>query len=741
MINQYRDWLQKTENDGWKLTFQLLPPSEDTDHYWTVTFIMRNRSYPHIIIPSADIINDPTRSVRINNITIDEPMKILLSEVNLIANIDPLIAKILDESGLLYYILSSDELELLLGNLLVKLKKHDVDVLLPKSVLRNFVPREDTRLQIEFNGNSSLGMNDIINYDLSLMIGDQSIDISEIEKLADDRKTLVKLAGKWVNFDFKMIKIIKKKLDKMIKGLDNLDIIKMEMGDHSSLGIDGLNIVVKSDLEKLTQYNKHKVTYGKLPNFRGKLREYQRKGVEWMINLAHMGMGGCMADDMGLGKTIQTLASIQYLINKKYLSDTVLIVAPTSVLSNWVSECHKFTPKLKIFLHHGSDRIRDKKEFNKLLKKLNIVVTSYSLVRLDMNLFERRWGGIIVDEAQNIKNPGTQQTKIISSLDSSFKFALTGTPIENRLSDLWSIYNFMLPGYLDNYTRFKENYIKPIELEKDELKLELLRKLIFPFIIRRSKKDRTIIKDLPEKVENEIYISLNKEQLAIYTATTQNAMETLKEVDGMKRRGLILSTLSKLKQICNHLGTFINDEKYLSMSSTKLDNLIMRVESIIDAGDKAIIFTQYVSMGKIIQNELEKIIGYKPFFLQGATTRKNREKMIEKFNSDLLSNHIIIVSIKAGGTGLNLIAASHVFHYDRWWNPAVEDQATDRAYRIGQKKNVFVYKYITKGTIEEKIDRIISQKRELADQFISGIPTQFTEMNDEQLSELFSIVN
>ena len=477
--------------------------------------------------------------------------------------------------------------------------------------------------------------------------------------------------------------------------------------------------------------------------FIGTLREYQKDGLAWMTFLRRLGFGGVLADDMGLGKTIQAIAYFLILNEEKDISGgnklPSLIICPTSVIGNWQREIQKFSPSLKVNIYHGSSRL-NKKEFANKINEYHLVISSYSIARIEEELFQSlEWDTVILDEAQNIKNPLTKQAMSISKIKSKNRFSLTGTPVENRLSELWSIMNFVNPGFLSKWDKFKKNFAEPIELYDNKQKQELLKKIINPFILRRLKTDKKIINDLPNKTEIKEYCALTQEQASLYQAIVDDLLEKIKNND-KNRRALIMATLIKLKQICNHPSNYLKDSKNLQDRSGKIKRLRELIEIILENKEKCLIFTQYKEMGELLKIDLENYFDSPVCFLHGEQSRKKREEIIDFFQSeDENSPKIFILSLKAGGTGINLTKANHVIHFDRWWNPAVENQATDRAFRIGQKKNVFVYKFITTGTIEEKIDEMIERKLSLSESLLSKGEMAITEFDNNQLKELLSL--
>jgi len=456
--------------------------------------------------------------------------------------------------------------------------------------------------------------------------------------------------------------------------------------------------------------------------------------------LKQFGFGSCLADDMGLGKTVQVIALLLYdRLKKKESQSPALLICPMSIVGNWQKEIERFAPSLKVMIHHGADRSEGKVFFEEV-KKHDILITTYSLIHRDEeDLSSIDWEYIILDEAQNIKNRVTKQTQAIKKLKGKNKIALTGTPVENRLSELYSIMEFLNGSYLGNFTDFKKNYALPIEKYRDREKSEKLKTLVQPFVLRRLKTDKTIIKDLPDKMEMKVFCNLTTEQATLYEAVVKDMMEQISNSEGIKRKGLVLSTLMKLKQICNHPAQFVHEKNSVAGRSGKLSRLEEMLEEALAEGDKALIFTQFAEMGTMLRNRLQEYLGREVLFLHGGTSKKQRDIMIARFQEERKGPPLFILSLKAGGVGLNLTEANRVFHFDRWWNPAVENQATDRAFRIGQTKNVHVHKFVCTGTMEENIDKLIEEKKELAESIIGTGENWLTEMSTDQLKDLFAL--
>jgi len=597
-------------------------------------------------------------------------------------------------------------------------------------------PRRD-----QHTGRAFFGLNSIIDFDWEIAVGDELLSRKELEKLSRLKAPLVKVRGRWVEFK-------KDKIDAALKFLKSLEDDGMTLSQALRIGSGA------EDLEiPLTGFNgkgwlnnfitgSDRLRKIKTPGeFNGVLRPYQLRGFSWLSFLRDRGIGACLADDMGLGKTIQVISLLLYdkNRNKKVKDSPVLLVVPTSVVGNWQHELVRFAPSVKVMTHHGTSR-HSAKKFVKEAKKHEVVITTYALtVRDREDLCKVEWEGLILDEAQNIKNPYTKQAQAIRSINSGYRIALTGTPIENRLSELWSIMEFLNPGYMGSFKEFRRNFALPIERYQSQETSEKLRKMIKPFILRRLKTDKKIINDLPDKLEMKVYCNLTKEQTTLYKAVVDDMMEVIEESEGIQRRGLVLSALTKLKQICNHPALFLHDESSLENRSGKLDRLKDMLEEVFTSNERSLIFTQYTEMGGMLRNYLQQAFGYEPLFLHGGVTQKKRDKMITCFQEDKNAPPMFILSLKAGGFGLNLTRANHVFHFDRWWNPAVENQATDRVFRIGQKRNVQVHKFVCNGTLEEKIDAMIETKKGLSEKILSAGEAGLTELSNDKLREIFSL--
>jgi len=592
-------------------------------------------------------------------------------------------------------------------------------------------------------GTGGLSLDEIVKFDWEVALGGERLSFEELQALARLKVPLVKLRGQWVQVNAEEIEAALALWKKKGQGQATArEIVQMALGGSRISGqipIDGLRAT--GWISDLLAELGGKTPFEELPapaEFQGTLRPYQVRGYSWLAFLRKWGLGACLADDMGLGKTIQALA----LIQKDWhagVKRPVLLVCPTSVVNNWQKESARFTPDLPVMVHHGIARMRGE-DFRQEALKHAIVISSYALLHRDYEtLKDIPWSGIVLDEAQNIKNPETKQARAARGFRADYRLVLTGTPVENNVGDLWSIMEFLNPGFLGTQAAFKRGFFIPIQAARDPEAMERLKRLTGPFILRRLKTDKTVIADLPEKMEMKVFCPLTKEQASLYEAVVKETMKTLDETGGIQRKGAVLATLSKLKQVCNHPAQFLGDNSPLPGRSGKLARLAEMVEEMIAVGDRALVFSQFAEMGEILRRYLQETFGREVLFLHGAVPKAQRDRMVERFQKDETGPPIFILSLKAGGTGLNLTGASHVFHFDRWWNPAVENQATDRAFRIGQKKNVQVYKFLCAGTLEEKIDEMIERKKGIAEQVIGTGEGWLTELSTAELRDLFSL--
>ncbi|MFT4416306.1 DEAD/DEAH box helicase [Fredinandcohnia humi] len=594
---------------------------------------------------------------------------------------------------------------------------------------------------------SFVGLQSLINFDWRFSTNGVELSEDEFMSLVNQQRRLVQIRGKWIKLDPAFIKQVQTLVQRANKeGLHLRDVLEQELlaisekAEQEDLetarAFAGVQIELNRHLaQMITQLtNVKEIPTAVIPeSFKGELRPYQQQGVDWLLFLRRFGFGACLADDMGLGKTIQMIA--YFLTVKESGAKPALIICPTSVLGNWQKELEKFAPSLRVHLHYGGNRLKGA-DFKNGVDQADIVLTSYGLSHLDEEeIASYEWGTICLDEAQNIKNAQTKQSRAIRKLKGDHNIALTGTPMENRLTELWSIFDFINGGYLGSLGQFQKRFVSPIEKDHDSEKIAQVQRLIRPFLLRRTKTDEAVALNLPDKLEQKEYCPLTVEQASIYEQLVKDTLDQVEQLAGIQRKGLILKMLSQLKQVCDHPALYLKEEKPKDIEdrSSKIEKLLELVENIREQDESCLIFTQYIQMGEMIRETLQKKFKEHVLFLNGSVPKAQRDEMIERFQNR--EHSILILSLKAGGTGLNLTEANHVIHYDRWWNPAVENQATDRAYRIGQKRFVHVHKLISTGTLEEKIDEMLEKKQSLNDEIITS-ENWITELSTSELKNL-----
>jgi non-specific serine/threonine protein kinase len=602
---------------------------------------------------------------------------------------------------------------------------------------------------------STLGMDALLDFDVKLTLDGKNLSAKEVETLLGGTEGLVLIKGKWVEVDrAKLGAVLDQWRDVQEQaqagGVSFGEAMRMLAGAQLDGGnSDGTEDVrpewseviagewLSSRLEALRSPNLRSEIDSDA-GLRAKLRPYQKLGVQWLWTLRGLELGGCLADDMGLGKTVQVLGVLSMSRRNKERG-TDLLVVPASLVDNWRLEMERFAPELKLLIAHPS-RIPSP-ELKKLPKKEvdahDAVITTYGTVTRTEWMKSHPWRNVILDEAQAIKNPGAKQTKAVKALDSRWRVALTGTPVENRLGDLWSIFDFLNPGLLGSAKAF--NGLCKSMASGKQGGYAPLRRLVQSYILRRLKTDKRVIADLPDKTEVNAYCLLRKRQAALYKQSVDEMQRGIKELEGIERRGVVLAFLMRFKQICNHPSQWLGDGNYEAEDSGKLARLRELCESIAARQDKVLVFTQFREMTAPLCRFLTEVFGRSGLVLHGGTPVKKRQGLVRNFQEDDRVPFMVL-SLKAGGTGLNLTAASHVIHFDRWWNPAVENQATDRAFRIGQKKNVLVHKFVCRGTVEERIDGLIAGKQKLSDEILSGgAESALTEMSNEELISMVSL--
>ena len=598
-----------------------------------------------------------------------------------------------------------------------------------------------TRVAGAVAGAAGLGLDELVSFEWQAAIGDEPLTARELAALAKQKAPLVRYRGAWVAVDPRELAEIQKRVADARGQMTVREAVQASLAGEARRGSLAAAVSATGTFaEMLERLRTGAQNDAKPPSsLQATLRPYQARCLAWLSTMGSLGLGACLADDMGLGKTVQLLAFLLRRMDEMPKDGRpALLVAPTSVVGNWEREVQRFAPSLSVVRHYGADRVRSKKDFPRTGGSL--VVTTYGLLRRDAELLgQLDWSTVVLDEAQNIKNAASATAKAARSIRADHRFALTGTPVENRLAELWSILEFANPGLLGPLERFRQDFAVPIERYGNSEAAERLRRVVGPFLLRRLKSDPTIIRDLPPKNEMKMVCTLTREQATLYKAVVDEEMRRIESANGIERRGRVLALLMFLKQICNHPAQYLSESGPLAKRSGKLARVTEMLEEVVLAGDKALIFTQFREMGDRLMAHLAESLGCEVTFLHGGTPKKARDEMVRRFQEEPHGPRVFVLSVKAGGTGLNLTAASHVFHYDRWWNPAVEDQATDRAYRIGQKRAVQVHKLLCAGTVEEKVDRLLEQKRDLASKVIGTGEKWITEMGNAELRDLFAL--
>ncbi len=651
----------------------------------------------------------------------------------------PELENLFDEDNDLQLKLNVNEVYKVMANTAYYLNKAGIELVLPDDFGNIVVPRasinarvkagREAELQELLNfGANSMNLHSMFEFDYKIAIGDEKISVEEFENLVKNSKGLVAYKNMYILIEEAEAKaLIDKVKNPSTENLTRAELLHAALSGNIKDYEFDYDTAFANILKDLTKIQEVTVP----ATLKGSLRPYQEKGLRWLYTNTVKGFGTCIADDMGLGKTIQVISLILKLKEENRIKGQSLVVCPTTLLGNWVKELHGFAPSLNVSVYHGPDR--------KLDEKADIIITTFAVLRIDIeDIKKKSWGLLVIDEAQNIKNPDTSQTLAVKSLKAEFKIAMTGTPVENRLTELWSIFDFINKGYLGSLREFQKRYAVPIEKFKQTNRAEKLKLSISPFVLRRLKTDKSVISDLPEKVVLDEYCYLSKTQAALYESTLNSIMGQIAEAQGINRRGMIFKLITALKQICNHPFQYKKSGEMTKDVSGKCDKFISVLDGILQNKEKSVVFTQYKEMGKILVPIVQNELSTTPLFFHGSLNTAQREAMLKQFQEDDESK-IMILSLKAGGTGLNLTNATNVIHYDLWWNPAVEDQATDRTYRIGQKNNVMVHRLITLGTFEEKIDEMIKKKKELVNMAVFEGEKTITDLTDEEIYNIFTL--
>lgn len=742
------------------LCLRLEPPSfvEEESPYWTLTFWAENRDND-LLVPADKIWEIASDKAVLNGREYPDAKKQLLLNLLKAARYSPEVREAMGNSRPEGTELTREEVYRFLVDAVPQLRKAGITVQMPSKWTKEGKRRAGIKLKLEGWDPSStagnelgLGMQQLLSFKVEAVLGGRTLSEDELAGLAASKTPLVFFEGEWVEIDTRELRQVLKYIRKHEQGNMTFgELMHLSSASGEAELWEGLN-VAGFEMEGLLALlvkgeNPHFLEKSPVPKtLQGTLRPYQERGFQWLSLMKRLGFGALLADDMGLGKTIQVITA---LLERRRLGSpecgtpaqqtgTFLIVCPTSLLGNWQRELSRFAPELSVYIHHGAKR-QHGEDFSAACREHDVVLTTYQLVGRDVaEMREQQWAAIVLDEAQYIKNYGTKQAQSVMKLQSPQRIAMTGTPVENRLGELWSIFQFLNPGYLGSSAAFRRQYMQSGEGLSFEL--EKLRKLVAPFLLRRLKSDPDISKDLPSKIEMKSYCGLTAEQSQLYRKVTDELLVRIDDAAGITRKGLVLSSLTKLKQICDHPSLLADRNGHITEvdRSGKLDRLLELTDTVTENGEAALIFTQYVRMGELLVKQLESRYGFSPYFLHGSIQKKDRDQMVRSFQEGS-GPPLFVLSLKAGGVGLNLTRANHVIHYDRWWNPAVENQATDRVFRIGQEKNVEVHKLICQGTLEERIDDLIERKKMLSEQVVGSGENWLTEMSTEELQNLITL--
>ncbi|MCL9660806.1 DEAD/DEAH box helicase [Paenibacillus hunanensis] len=735
------------------LVVRLEPPQEQGAagmQEWRMSFWAGDESDPAVLLPAALLWRHEDDDLMVRGRTYQHVQRSMLSQLGQAAECSPIVRYWIDHSHPVGGTLEAADVYAFLKNDVPRLRKAGIIVQIPSRWTREGKRRTGLKLKVKTsqlhekrspNESARLGMEQMVSFEPEAVLDGRTLSSAELAEIVKNGVPLIQLDGGWVEVDLNEIKQVLRFIRRHEEGeisFNELMHIYAEEQDALWNGLHIFEIETNPLLSSLMEgsawreLSKREVPEG----LHGTLRPYQERGFQWLATMRDLGFGACLADDMGLGKTVQVITCML----DQPVTAPRLIVCPTSLLGNWQRELERFAPDMQMYIHHGSRRPRGE-EFIAEAKAHDIVLTTYHLAGRDgEDLRQVEWSSIVLDEAQYIKNYRTKQAQSVMKLNAPHRIAMTGTPVENRLSELWSIFQFLNPGYLGTSSAFRQTYNTAMGPEA-EGRLSMLRKLVAPFMLRRLKSDPDIRRDLPDKIELKSYCYMTVEQASMYQSVVSDMLGKMSNSEGITRKGIVLSSLTKLKQICDHpylIGTSGKQDTGKQERSGKMARLIELLDMIRDSGEAALVFTQYVEMGELLTARLGRHYGQEPFFLHGGVSKASRDEMIGLFQQGE-GPPIFVLSLKAGGVGLNLTRANHVIHYDRWWNPAVENQATDRVFRIGQQRNVQVHKLICQGTLEERIDELIESKKTLAEQVVGAGEQWLTEMSDEELKQLVSL--
>jgi SNF2 family DNA or RNA helicase len=771
LYSSYRAWertLYIAGDKHYRVAFRLEAPGQQTTQpsqpgkvAWQLHYLLQARDDASLIVPASEVWEMRGGVLEALDRRFDQPQERLLTGLGYAGRFFAPLKRSLQAPNPKGITLTTEEAFEFLRHCAPQLEQSGFGLLVPP-----WWNKPSTRLGVRLKlGSASklpggatvssghMSLDNLVEYRWELSLGESTLTREEFDALVALKSPLVQIRGQWVQLDPDQIEAAIQfwKQEQLLEGeIAMQEAVRLGLDSattRNGLSVDGVEMDewLQSWLRKLRGDEELRL----LPSphgLRTQLRPYQQYGYSWLEFARHWGMGVILADDMGLGKTVQALTMLLRLKEElERLPGPTLLICPTSVVINWQQESQRFTPGLRTLVHQGSERPRGQ-AFVAAAQEVDMVFTSYALARRDEEVLSQvKWLGIVLDEAQNIKNPDTKQSRVIRSLPAHYRMALTGTPVENRLLELWSIMQFLNPGFLGSRKKFRRQFTIPIEKQGDDGAARRLRQLTGPFILRRLKTDPTVIQDLPEKQETKVYCTLSEEQATLYQAVVRDVLQAIEaqEEGGIARKGMVLSMLMQLKQICNHPVQYLHQtEAYNPLEDIRRSGKLRRFHAILDEvlaeGDRLLVFSQFTEMGGLLKQYIQERFGVNVLFLHGGVKAGKRAALVERFQA-ADGPPVFILSLKAGGTGLNLTRANHVFHFDRWWNPAVEDQATDRAFRIGQTRNVLVHKFVCLGTLEERIDQMIEEKKALAESIVGSGENWLTEMSTADLRALVKL--
>ena len=736
--------LGREGEESWVVCLKLVPPPTDGQP-WRLEYLLQSVEDTRQTVPLTEVWSGAAASGGRRLPGRD----VILTRLSEVSGLVPAVAASLAEPNPGGADLTDTEAWKFLTETSEVLAGSAVSVMVPRELVRAGRQRLHARLVLGRGGSGggsaepgtgTFRLDQLVEFSYQVALGDEVLSAEQFREVAALKRPLVRWRDQWIALDPREQATLEELLSRRSDGtVTGIEALRLALAGKSGRGHSAVEVMAVGALAAFMDRLRSTEVDRDPPapaTFRGHLRPYQARGMAWMGLLTDLGLGALLADDMGLGKTIELIAWL--LTRREKLDRPVLLVCPTSVLGNWQREIERFAPTLKVVRHHGPLRAKSAGALG--VGSGDVLLTTYALVRRDIEMLDgMEFSALILDEAHALKNPRSQQALAVQRILAPARIALTGTPIENRLTDLWSIMQVLNPGLLGSYSVFQHDLALPVERYADEEAAAELKRLTAPFVLRRVKSDPMVLSDLPEKNEMRVHCPLTAEQAALYQAVLDEHLAEITGSTGMERRGRVLALITRLKQVLNHPAHYLRQKTPLTGRSGKLERLEEMIAEVVAAEDRALVFTQYREMGELLAARIAEVIGEPVPFLHGGVPATGRDAMVQKFQEDPEGPHVFVLSLRAGGTGLNLMRANHVFHFDRWWNPAVEDQATDRAFRIGQKRSVQVHKMVTLGTLEEKIDRLLETKRKLASSIVGTGETWITELDDDELGKLLAL--